>query len=121
MVVHEKTRWVFFEVIGDPIEESELRQGLRRILFELFGTFGASQVYFRIVEYDPEKGVGILKVNLEGLPLLRVALFFLKSIGPKRIIINDLLVSGTIAALRRKIPRVRTWREYQSMANKRGI
>lgn|GEM_PF-1887202 len=116
-MVREKIRWVLFEVIGDSLEEKELIQSIRRTLFELFGTFGASKVFFRIVEYDQDKGLGILRTNLEGLSLLRIAFFFLRKIGSKRILINDLLVSGTIAALKRKMGRIRTWRERLSFLN----
>ncbi len=110
-MIREKHRWILFEVIGDKVTLQELLIAIRRKAYELFGTFGAAKIRFKIIEFDEEKGVGIMRINLDGLDLMRTLFLFLRKIDEKKIMLNDLLVSGTINALRKKAISRRTWNQ----------
>jgi len=110
-MVREKHRWVFIEVIGDKIDERELTAAIRRKSYELFGTIGGAKIRFKLVEYDPENATGIIRVNLDGLDMLRTVFLFIREINGKEVLINDRLVSGTIKALKTKIKQKKTWKE----------
>jgi len=112
-MVKEKHRWIFIEVIGEKIEQEELISAINRKINELFGTIYGAKIHYRLIEYNPDNGTGVIRVNLEGLDLLRTTFLFIKTINNKPVLINDALVSGTLKALKEKIHKKKLWHQIQ--------
>ncbi len=101
-MVRRKYRWIFIEIISEKIpDRTHLENTLRRKSLELFGTLRAPQ--FKLVRYNQEKGVGIIRCLREDLNKVRLILAFTRTIDNSKIVINDALVSGTFKKLRDKI------------------
>lgn len=110
-MVREKHRWVIIEVIGDELSKEELIKAINQKIYELFGTIYGSKITYRLIEFDKSKGIGLIRVNLSALDMLRTVLLFIKEINGKKVLINDLLVSGTLKALQTKLKKKKTWSE----------
>jgi len=108
-MVKEKHRWVIIEVIGDELSKEELIKAINQKIYELFGTIYGSRVIYKLIEFDKSRGIGIIRVNLSALDMLRTVFLFLKEINGKKMLINDLLVSGTLKALQTKLKKKETW------------
>ena len=102
-----KHRWIAFENLGEPISTKELISAIRRESLRLYGILRAGDLKFLLVEFNEEKQFGIIRVSLKGLRMLRTIFFFLREINGKKVLFNDLLVSGTIRSLRKKLKEKR--------------
>lgn len=109
MTLREKHRWILIEVIGESVNKNELIKAINQKIFELFGTIFGSKIRYRLVEFNEDQGIGLVRVNLDAIDLFRTALLFLREINGKKVLVNDLLVSGTIKALRRKVINREIW------------
>ncbi len=98
-----KHRWIAFENLGEPVSAKELISAIKKESIRLYGILRAGDLGFLLVEFNEEKQFGIIRVPLKGLRMLRTIFFFLREINGKRVLLNDLLVSGTIKSLRKKL------------------
>ncbi len=99
----ERQRYILFRVIADEqIDQDKLIQVIWRNIFQLFGETGTSQTGLWLVEYDLQKGYGILRTNVESLHIVRSTLAVIKNVDGKNCILASLGVSGTINSLKEK-------------------
>ncbi len=108
-MMKEKHRWVLIEVIGDKVSKDELRKAINQKIYELFGTIYGSKITYKIISYDEVSKIGIIRINLDALDMFRTAILFIRNIEGNPVLINDLLVSGTLKALQRKLTKIETW------------
>lgn len=65
-----------------------------------------------------ENNIGVLESNVVGFPMLKTVLVLINSIDDERIMINDLLVSGTRKKLDKKSQMIEDWtRKKKSLKN----
>lgn len=104
-------RWLLFEVLGNncEIEKKELAFQIKNALYTNFGTFVNLKVSFWLHEY--ENHTGILEVNQEGIKLLRTTLTLITSINEKKLMINDIIISGTLKKLKEESKNTINWKE----------
>ncbi len=108
-MVREKHRWILIEIIGDSISKDELIKAINQKIYELYGTVYGAKVRYRLVDFDEKENIGIIRINLDAIDLFRATLPFIKEVSGKKVLINDVLVSGTINALRKKMSKKSSW------------
>jgi len=72
-------------------------------ILRLFGEYGASLTDLRLIEYDMENRVAVLRCSHEALPLVKASIPCVTEIGGRPAVIHIQLVSGTLKSLRRKL------------------
>ncbi len=88
----------------EPFDERETIDAVWRMVYQLFGEFGASQVGLSLVKTDIEDEVLIIRCSHKGLDNVRAAIAAATEISNQRAVIRVLAVSGTLKALRKKLP-----------------
>lgn len=105
-------RWLLFEVLNEEeIEKKHLALKIKHNLYTSFGTFINLKVDFWLHKFTQH--TGILEVHRQGLQVIRTILTLLHHLNDEKILVNDLLVSGTLKKLREKSEKILTWREEQ--------
>lgn len=89
---------------------------LNHLLYYSFGTYINLKVSFWL--HKLENNIGVLESNVVGFPMLKTVLVLINSIDDERIMINDLLVSGTRKKLDKKSQMIEDWtRKKKSLKN----
>lgn len=88
-------------------KKKEVVWKLNHLLYYSFGTFVNLEVAFWLHKLD--NNVGVLEVNNRGLPILESVLVLITSIDDTKVMVNDLLMSGTRKKLDRKSQTIETW------------
>ncbi len=60
-----RKRYVLFRLEGKSMEEEELKRSLYAEALKFFGEFGLSQASLKLVSFDSEKKLGILRCSRE--------------------------------------------------------
>ncbi|MHA1651132.1 MAG: Rpp14/Pop5 family protein [Candidatus Helarchaeota archaeon] len=103
MEIKENQRYILFKIIAEEeIDQNQLIKVLWRQLFQLYGEFGTSQTGLWMIEYDKNRGYGIIRTNTDALPMVRTTLAIIRQVNGKRCILVTLGTSGTIKALKKK-------------------
>lgn len=89
-----------------PPHEKDFQNALFSSIIRLFGEYGASQTDVSLIEYDYKRGYAIVRCSHKALPMVRAAMAAVNKIGSYEAAIHVLLVSGTLKALRRKMPAI---------------
>jgi RNase P/RNase MRP subunit POP5 len=90
----------------NPPHEKDFQNALLSSIIRLFGEYGASQTDLSLIEYNYERKYAIVRCSHKALPIVRAAMAAVNKIGSYEAAIHVLLVSGTLKALRRKIPTI---------------
>ncbi len=112
MVKAVRWRYVVFEVVNGEVDGGEIASLIWRQIYSLFGSIEGSKFGFRLLEYDEEKGVGIARVSWLYVNHFRVVLATL-NMQKEGLIVNEVLVAGTQASLKRKFKEDRLWRFWR--------
>jgi RNase P/RNase MRP subunit POP5 len=101
MTFRRRYRYAGFRVLSpNHLGEKEVREVIQRSIVELLGAHGLSRIEPRIIEYDAERSVGIIRCKHLYLLLLRASLASIATIGEKPAAFLVLKVSGSLRALR---------------------
>ena len=100
-----RKRYLALKVEGSTPEDGrELEEIILRALLDLFGQDGASRADLKLIEYDGEKGIGIVRCSHKHMGLVRAAIASVVEHDGKPIAIHVVDVSGTLRALRKRLP-----------------
>jgi len=99
----EHQRYILFKIIADgEIQKQRLIQIIWRHLFQLYGETGTGQTGLWLAEFDKNQKYGILRTNVETLPMVRSTLAVIRRIDEVNCIFASIATSGTINALKKK-------------------
>lgn len=97
----EKNRYIVFETISKrEFGVDEISGAIWRSLFSLVGELGASRTAFRVVDWDRNLQIGILKVERNGLNSVRAALAMIKEVEREPAVFCVKSVSGILKKAR---------------------
>ena len=88
---------------GDAFSEQEISDALYQAVQELFGDFGVSGLRPRLIEYDEEKRVGIVRCDRSHTREMRAALALITEISNSDAAVRVMGASGTIKSLKAAI------------------
>jgi RNase P/RNase MRP subunit POP5 len=88
---------------SETFDESEFIQGIWRMMYQLFGEYGASQTGLYKIVYDSSKRIAILRCHLNALNMVRAVITAITKINDKQVVLRVLALSGTLRALRKKL------------------
>ncbi|MBD3388205.1 MAG: hypothetical protein GF416_03925 [Candidatus Altiarchaeales archaeon] len=99
--LRERNRYIVFEVISDSKpDRKSVVDAVWGSLLRLHGELGASRTSMWVMDYDPEKKRGILKVNHSSVDVLKSSMAVVKEIRRQKAIINTVKTSGTLRKAR---------------------
>ncbi|MGQ4892614.1 MAG: Rpp14/Pop5 family protein [Candidatus Njordarchaeia archaeon] len=111
-------RYVLFEILSNlEVSEQELVSIIWKQIYALYGMVKGAKFGFKLLSFDSEQKIGIARISWRFLDEFRYVLATL-NMQKKDLHVNEVLVSGTQAALKRKFANKKTWREYWSTLNK---
>jgi len=90
------------------VSKDELIHLIWKQIYELYGVIEGARFGFKLLEWDDDKKRGIARVNWKYLDKFRIVLGTIFK-GKTPILLNDILVAGTQASLRRKLESRITW------------
>lgn len=103
-VSRARRRYLAFRVHGgERVSQSEMWSVISSEVRYLYGVKGSAEADTRLIEYDPDTMLGILRCSHNYLREVRAALARVTEIGGGVASIRVLRVSGTIKTLREKI------------------
>ena len=105
-------RYVLFEVVSGDIGQEELISIIWRQIYSLFGVFKGANSGFKLLQFDKDKKIGVARISWKFIDEFRVVLATL-NIQKEELLVNEILVSGTQAALKRKMMKRKTWSEFK--------
>jgi len=103
--LREKKRYVLFRVISEEkIEVHQLKEAFFSNMLNMFGETGVAQIKARFLDklWDPERQIGILRVNHKEKFKVIVALGLILRIGESRVNVKIYKISGTLKSLMEK-------------------
>lgn len=100
-----KRRYLAVQVEGArPRNARELEELVLNAILRLSGELGASSATIKIIEYDAERGVGIIRCPHLRMGLVRAALASITALDGRPTALHVVDVSGTLRALRKRLP-----------------
>ena len=101
-----KRRYLALKAEGDQsFDERDLMDAVWGMVYQLFGEFGASQTGLSLVRGDGEREVVVVRCSHKALDMVRAAVAAVTEINGKRAVVRVVAVSGTLKALRKKLPK----------------
>ncbi len=104
--VRMKKRYIAFQVIGknaDKIDEKEIKGAFYKILNQLYGEIGFSNLGFRLIEFKPETKKGIVRFRRQEIIKGMSSFAFIKNINTKEARLSPISTSGSLKKLRERI------------------
>ena len=101
-----RRRYIAFEVLGEePVSEEQVARAITEAHLKFSGEqrFGRSSP--RIISFDEQRQIGIVRSYLEGVAELRASLSLITRIAGRRVAVNALGMSGTLRACKDKFIR----------------
>ncbi|MEM2480024.1 MAG: Rpp14/Pop5 family protein [Candidatus Bathyarchaeia archaeon] len=86
--------------------ERSFQSALWYSVIRLFGEYGASQADISLIEYNEEMKYAIIRCSHKALPTVRASIAAVTRVDGEDATMHVLLTSGTLKALRRRIPSV---------------
>ena len=81
-MIRERRRYIAFNIVGKKLSTREVISNIIKTYIELFGEYGLSKASLRLISYDEDKRVGILRCNLDSLRNTEAVLSSIYKIGP---------------------------------------
>jgi len=98
-----RRRYLALRVVSEqPVGQRDVTSAFWSALLQLFGEYGASQVGFSLIDYDPQRGRGIVRCSHKALEMVRASIASITEIDEKPVAIHVVGVSGTLRSLREK-------------------
>ena len=79
--------------------EREFIDAVWAAIAKLYGDVGASSSGLSLISFDVERGIGVLRVWLSALPIVKASLATITTVIGKPATVNVLGISGTIKSL----------------------
>lgn len=95
-------RYIAFRVEGKASKRS-IEEAIISAVERLYGLHGLWRLEPRLIEFDEEKRIGIVRCNHRYLPWMRASLASITKIDGSPASLHVLRVSGTLRALRRRV------------------
>ena len=89
------------ESVASP-SKKEFLDSMWNAVTKLYGEFGASQAGLKVLNYDEERKIAVVRVWLASLPSVRASLALITRLREKDAVVHVLAISGTIKSLREK-------------------
>lgn len=101
---HMRKRYLAFRVASDEsVSEADLADAVWNAVLRLFGEYGASKTNLSFIEYNSEKGWGVVRCSHRTVEIVRASIASVTGIKENSVAIHVLGVSGTLKALREKV------------------
>lgn len=101
--MREKRRYLGFRIEADGrLSGKEAEAGVLKGILSFIGELGFAKANPKLIRFDPESGIGILRCNVPKVERVQGALSLVNSIGGKKAAIRLLGVSGSIKKLGKK-------------------
>ncbi|MEA2090042.1 MAG: Rpp14/Pop5 family protein [Thermoproteota archaeon] len=101
-----RTRYLALEILSEHFfNKWDIINTIRHAVVQLFGEYGASQINLYLIEYDVEKNQAIVRCSHKAVEMARAAIASVTKMLDHPVAIQVLSVSGTLKALRRKLPK----------------
>jgi ribonuclease P/MRP protein subunit POP5 len=95
-----KRRYLMVQVEGEIIpSEREFIDAVWATIAKLYGDVGASSSGLSLISFDSKRGIGVMRVWLSAVPVVRASIATVTNIVGKQATINVLCISGTIKSL----------------------
>jgi ribonuclease P/MRP protein subunit POP5 len=88
---------------SESFSSKEIMDAVWNAILKLFGEYGASQTGLRLIDYDVERKIVIIRTAHTTLTTVRAATASITQIEGKPASLHILTVSGTIKALHKKL------------------
>jgi len=100
-----RRRYLALELDAEQtLHERDVADAIWGAVLQLFGEYGASRASLSLIEHNPQRGYAIVRCSLEALEMVRASIASITEIDGKPAALHVLMVSGTLKALRRKVP-----------------
>jgi len=98
-----RRRYLALRVVSEqPLHQKDITSAFWNNLLQLFGEYGASQVGFSLIDYNPQKSEAIVRCSHKALEMVRASIASITEINEKPAAVRVMGVSGTLRALRKK-------------------
>ncbi len=88
------------QVEGETIPyEREFIDAIWATIAKLYGDVGASSSGLSLISFDANRGIGVLRVWLSAVPVVKASIATVTNIAGKAATVHVLVVSGTIKSL----------------------
>lgn len=104
MPLHLRRRYIAVKIDSEKtFDGKDFYDAVWTSILRLFGEYGASQTELLLIEYDPQMKQAIVRCSHRALELVKASIPAITEIKNEKIIVQILLVSGTLKSLRRKM------------------
>ena len=104
MLKRVKRRYLGVEIDSeDAMSSGDFIDAVWKAILKLYGEYGASRTGLSLIDFNPEKKLGIIRTSQAAVEMVRAALTSVVKIRDKPVAIHVLTVSGTIRALYKKM------------------
>lgn len=97
-----RRRYIAFRVEG-RVSKKSVEEIIVRAVKNLYGLHGLWRLEPRLIEFDEEKQIGIVRCNHRWLPWMRASLASITEIDETPVSLHVVGVSGTLRALRKRL------------------
>jgi len=99
-----KRRYLALEIErGEGLGSREFLDAVWGAVTRLYGEYGASKTGLTLIDYDVERGFGVVRVLLSAVPMVRASLASITSINGKPVAVHVVTISGTLKALHKSL------------------
>ncbi len=99
-----RRRYIVFRIVAEKqVSRKELDRAIRSTVKDIMGVKGLADSSYMLVDYDEERGIGIIRSNNKAYKILIGVLGLIRVIGEGRVLIVPLSTHGTIRKAREKI------------------
>ena len=88
---------------NESFSSKEIVDAVWDAVLKLFGEYGASQTGLRLIDYDVEGKIAIIRTACMTLNMVRAAIATITHVNDKPLALHVIAVSGTIKALYNKL------------------
>ena len=104
MVKNERNRYILFKIIKEEnlnFEHQVILNSIWKSIWRFFGMKEANKVGLWLIEYNEDKGLGIIRCAHHTKELIITSLSLVNEISGKRIILSPIKTSGTIKTIKK--------------------
>ncbi len=91
----------------DRIDERDLIRSVWRMIYQLFGEYGASQVGMIHIDLQNDKEIAVFRCSHNAVDMVRAAIAVISQISNRPVALRVVAISGTLKGLRQKIHQMR--------------